>query len=138
MQDTIYHREISEFFQFFSEWFDGSCPNTDEQFTRIISVMPEDSTYIDHEGELIEAYPFFRDTIRWSHGSISKLHMWAENIQLHWEIGDLALVTFHEWSRASVVVPGGRLCTVIFRKNSDSSNGIEWLHVHETLLPATE
>ncbi len=138
MHATIYHQEISEFFQFFSDWFDGSCPNTDEQFSRIIRVMPADSTYIDHEGKLIDAQPFFRDSVRQSHGSIPQLHMWGENIRLQWEKGDLALVTFHEWSRASIAVPGGRLCTVIFRKNPDTPNGIEWLHVQETLLPVTE
>ncbi len=135
MQDTIYHREITEFFQFFSDWFEGTIPNTDEQFSRITRIIPDDSTYISHEGHLIMSKPFFREAIRSAHGSIHKLHMQAKNIQLQWENGDLALVIFEECSSASIAVPDDRLCSVIFRKNPNTPNGIEWLHFHETLLP---
>jgi len=135
MQDTIYHREITEFFQFFSDWFDGTSPNTDEQFNRIACVIPKDGTYISDEGELIIAKPFFMEHIRPAHGSIPKLHMQAKNVQLIWENGDIALVIFEECSRASVPVTGDRLCSVIFRKNPNTPNGIEWLHFQETPLP---
>jgi hypothetical protein len=134
MQENIYHREITEFFQFFSEWFDGSSPNTDEHYARIINVIPKDSTYINPEGKLIAGESYFRDDIRKTHDSLPELKMSMKNFRLQWETDDLALVIFEEWSQASVAVPGARLCSVIFRKNPATPNGIEWLHVHETLL----
>ena len=138
MQDTIYHREITEFFQFFSGWFDGTTPNIDEHYSRISCVIPHDSTYIGHDGKLIMANAFFMNHVRSAHGSIPKLHMQAKNIQLQWENGGLALVIFEEWSTASTPVPDGRICSAIFRKNPNTPNGIEWLHFHETLLPIEE
>lgn len=137
MQDTIYHREITEFFKFFSDWFDGAIPNTDEQYSRISRVIPADSTFISHKGEMITARSFFMNSIRTAHSTIPQLHMQAKNIQLQWENGDLALIIFEEWSIAPIPVTGGRLCSAIFRKNPNTPNGIEWLHFHETLLPLT-
>ena len=137
MQDNPYHREVAEFFQFFQEWFGGTSPDTNEHYARITNGIPDDSTYINPKGELISTKSFFSG-MRSKHGNIPGMRMWVDNIRLHWEEGDLALVTFEEWAQAPDAVPEGRMSTTIFRKKPETPNGIEWLHTHETLLPKTE
>lgn len=47
------------------------------------------------------------------------------------------LVTYEEWQRhalASMPPDNGRLSTALF----DCADGLRWLHVHETWLPAAQ
>ncbi len=48
MQETPYHREIVEYFQYVLDWLNGRLPNTDEKFSRITNFIPNNCTYINH------------------------------------------------------------------------------------------
>jgi hypothetical protein len=61
--------------------------------------------------------------------------MWIENAELRFEQGGLTVATYEEWQRHADETVTGRLSTVIFRDQLSTSNGLAWVHVHETWLP---
>lgn len=138
MSDNPYYRELVDFRQILQDWLNGSTPAEDEDktFARLLTVVPEDMVYIRDDGSLI-LDPEDLNRFRQSHGKMPDIKMSLEDFRLHWEIGDLALVTFKEWAQIGND-SYGLLSTVVFRKNPETPFGVEWLHYHETKLPQPE
>ena len=62
--------------------------------------------------------------------------MWIERAQLRFDSADLLVATYEEWHQTGDRTTA-RISTGVFRHEAGAPNGLLWLHVHETWLPAT-
>ena len=136
-------QEVLDLHAFFQDWFQGLLPKTDESFARFADVMDPDFHIISPAGRLTsikDLGPGLRGVHgKWRRASneADASRIWIENIQVHELAGDLALVTYEEWQVAEGPAKG-RLSTAVFRRDPQTPNGVRWLHVHETWLPADD
>jgi hypothetical protein len=137
MNDSPYYQELTDFRRTLQDWFNGTTPadREDEVFERILQSAPDDGVYVRKDGRRFLETKAYLNQLREAHSDISGLKMWMEDFHLHWEDGDLALVTFEEWGQVGGSEPGGLLSTVVLCRNPDAPFGVEWLHYHETALP---
>jgi len=140
MSDNPYYRELVDFRQIMEDWLNGSTAAEDEEriFARLLAVVPEVSTRITADGVLVLKGREGLNEYRQAHGKIPGFKMWIEDFRVLWERDDLALVSFIEWSQSDNWEPFGMLSSILFRKNSDTPFGVEWVHYQETILPETE
>jgi hypothetical protein len=128
---------IHEIHDFFTDWVGGKCPGDARTFKRnaldrlsndLVAIMPGGQSFgkRDFEGYMTSIYgsnPDFRIKIR--------------DIRLRHQIGDVAVVNYHEWQRNakdSDEPNNGRLTTMVVRDRGAET--LEFLQVHETWLPS--
>ena len=129
-------REVIELHRFFQDWMRGDLEPDEESFARFESVCAEGFVFIAPGGQLLDR-PEIVDGVRGSHGrwrDDQGARIWIEDVRLHRNLGELAVVTYEEWQEVRGEVRG-RLSSVLFRAREGTPNGVEWLHVHETWLP---
>ncbi len=139
--ETACRQEVLDLHQFFQDWFRGELPQTDEAFDRFSGVM-DDSFHIVSPGGRKTAIEPLRAGLRsafgsWRPASVESegSRIWIENTQFQALNEDLSLVTYEEWQKNEGPAKG-RLSTAVFRRDPEAPNGVRWLHVHETWLPA--
>ena len=124
--------EIVGLHDFFQGWLSGMLPNSDDVFTRLVSVLAASFTLISPAGssstreELLEQ-------LRAAHGSRPGWTMWIENAQLHTQTDGLLVTSYEEWQRTGDQTTA-RLSTAIFQEQHGTAHGLAWLHVHETWI----
>ncbi|NHJ49103.1 MAG: hypothetical protein FK733_15050 [Asgard group archaeon] len=131
-------KEVIDLHDFFEQWFKADIENSDEVYSRLEKVLNEKFMLIMPSGE----YTFRKELLeqlRSGHGSRSdsqeSYRLWIENINLRYTLDDLCLVTYEEWAEINGKL-NARLSSALFRKKEGTKFGVEWLHVHETLIPA--
>jgi hypothetical protein len=129
-----YATEIRELHQFFQDWFTGAIGQSEENFSRVTSGMNEHFALISPDGTLAE-YPTVISWLRDGYGSRPNFHLWTDKIVMRHQAGDLALATYEEWQEIDGKI-NARLSTALLQTKAGAPNGVEWLHVHETWLPA--
>lgn len=130
-------REIHELHQFFQEWFNGSLADSDEGFARFSDVLAPGFTIVAPDG-VERGRDVILDTVRAGRGSDVGARIWIEHVQIRHTLRETIVATYEEWRRSAGQTPKGRLSTVVFGRDESAPNGLVWLHVHETWLPATK
>lgn len=129
--------EIVRVHDFFVSWFGGTCPDDDETWaSRFADHMSSDLLYVMPGGAA-----FGRDALleglRGQHGNNPDFRIRISDVRVRWTLGEVVVVTYVEWQKsalASTPPDNGRTATVLLRDRGDA--GFEWLHLHETWLPA--
>jgi hypothetical protein len=139
MSDNPYYRELIDFRQTLQGWLTGTIPATEKDAisARLLGVIPEECMRITGDARLILDCVEDMAGLLQQHGAMPDFKMSLDDFCLHWEIDNLALVTFKEWTQIGDNV-WGMQSSIVFRKNPDTPFGVEWLHYQETMLPETE
>jgi hypothetical protein len=133
MSMPAWKAEIVELHTFFGAWLDGTLPNTDAAFARLVETTDPAFLLITPSGEAITGAALI-DQIRAQHASRLAWRMWIERAELRCQSGDLLVATYEEWHQTADTTTT-RICTAILRAAPGTPNGLAWLHVHETWLP---
>jgi hypothetical protein len=129
-----YEREIHELHQFFQAWFSGSIPQTEANFARVTAALAPTFGLISPDGTLAE-YATVIDWLRGGYGTRPGFRLWVEEVALRHQQGDLILATYVERQQIGEQT-NARLSSALFQQDAAAPNGVVWLHVHETWLPA--
>lgn len=130
MESTC-EKEIVELHQFFEDWFNGRLPNTVEGFKRMESVMSPDFIIVMPQGRKVARTPLLKGLFD-AHSAQQGIRLWIENVRLHAADGPLIIAEYEEWQQSGDAAPVSRYSTAVFRQKSNTPNGLEWVHVHET------
>ena len=132
--DERCRKEVEELHQFFQNWFTGHLDPSDKDFQRFSNVMADGFEIISPDGGRMKRSEILT-RVRDGHGSSKGegFRIWIENYRSRPIGNDLLLVTYEEWQEAGSD-KRGRVSTAVFRPKSETPNGVEWLHVHETWL----
>jgi hypothetical protein len=124
--------EIVQLHQFFQDWYNSQLAPTDEDFARCEEALAPDFSIIFPNGESVLREPLL-DKLRKAHNSHTNMRIWIEKVQVLHQVGDTVLATYQEWQEIEGKVTT-RLSSVLFQKADSTSNGLQWLHVHETWI----
>lgn len=129
-------KEVVDLHQFFQDWFNGTIPNTDEQFARFADVMAESFGMVPPNGRFVTCAPLL-EGLRGSYGRSQQApgRIWIENFVTRQTGPDWLFATYEEWQTFNGKTTS-RLSSVLFEENEAAPNGLIWLHVHETWLEA--
>ena len=118
--------EIEELHRFFERWLRGD----EDDFSRCDRALARDFTMVGPGGEVRSRDALVRGLLD-AQGKrpVSIRIRSLEEIEL---APELALARYEEWHGDQ-----GRVSTALFRARGDAPNGIEWVTVHETWLPAS-
>ena len=115
-------------------WFSGAVPDDASTFEEgFLRRLDPEFLLIPPAGATADLTQL-AETIRGAHGTNPDFRIAIRNttVRRAWE--GHVLVTYEEWQRnalASTPPDNGRVASALFR----SSEGLTWLHVHETWLP---
>ncbi len=135
MEDRC-RREVVELHRFFQQWFNAELADDDASFHRFEGVLTDDFEIIGPTGNRTD-----RDAVlpalRSGHGRSAGEPFSIEIRNLRSRtVGDgLVLVTYEE-HQTTGEEHRGWLSSALFRAREGRPNGVEWLHVQETYLPA--
>lgn len=130
-------REVLELHIFYERWLTGELPPTEENYSRLTSVLSSDFALISPSGEIQTAADLIPQ-LKMAHGlrrnSEFTFHIMIKNFDCRFARSRMALVTYEEWHEFKGKI-NARLSSAIFRPKAGTPNGLEWLHVHEVWLP---
>jgi hypothetical protein len=132
MQSKI-ELEIHDLHQFFQDWFSGSIPQTEANFTRVTTALAPTFVLVSPDGTLVD-YAMVITWLRGDYGTRPGFRLWVEEITLRQQQGDLILATYVERQQLGEQT-NARLSSALFQRHAAAPNGVVWLHVHETWLP---
>ena len=122
--------EIDTLHRCFEDWFNGRVPGTAEAFGRIETALGEAFVIVMPQGSKVERAPLLNGLYD-AHGGRKGIRIWIENVRVLEEDRALVVAEYEEWQTEGGE-PTSRHSTVVFRRNEDKPNGLEWLRVHET------
>ncbi len=127
-------KEVEELHQFFQDWSTGHLDASDSSFERFSKVMADGFEIISPGGGRMTRVEILA-RVREGHGSSkgTSFRIWIQNYRSRPIGNGLLLVTYEEWQDTDGE-KRGRISTAVFQPKSDTPNGLEWLHVHETWL----
>lgn len=132
---TACEQEIVGLHRFFETWFRGGFADRERGFRRFSDVMDPGFVIVSPRGTAT-ALPGLSDGLRGAFGSWgSEGSIEVADVTLRHVHADVALLTYVEKQR----VEGkdtARLSTVLMQQHEPTPNGVRWLHVHETWMPA--
>ena len=131
---TPIENEIIELHQFFQDWYNNQLAPTDDNFARCADVLHPNFTIIFSSGDQVQCQTLL-ESLRKAHGSHTNMRIWIKHIQLLHQFEDMVLATYEEWQDIDGKITS-RLSTVLLQKAPSTSNGLRWLHVHETWINA--
>jgi hypothetical protein len=130
-------KEVIELHKFFEQWFKSEIENNDKVFARLESALSEEFMLISPTGSVSSREQIISQ-IRDGYGSRKAdgipYRLWVQNIECRFVEDNLCLVIYEEWGEVAGDL-NARLSSALFRKNDQSVNGVEWVHVHEVSLP---
>ena len=122
--------------QFLEDWITGRLPDTDEAFERLAGVMAPSFHIVGPAGEWFDAGGLLA-YLRRQHGTDPDTRRWVVEPRVAHHDDVVAVVVFDEWQMRDGETLGSRVGCV-FRSDPSAPNGVQWLHIHETRLPAAE
>lgn len=132
--------EIVGLHDFFERWFEGRLPDEDDAFARVADALAEGFELIDPDGSRRDREEILV-SIRSGHGSHAasgrSFGIRIENVEARALGEGLALATYEEWQSVDGE-ENGRVSSALFGSDPDAPDGVAWLHLHETRLPARE
>lgn len=130
--------EVLALHRVFPRWFSGSIDRTPENFADIAHALGEGFQIVFPSGEKQDRQQLLRE-LEGAHGghaaSDPPFRIWIENTLARPLTEDICLVTYDELQELNGEITG-RTSSALLRRNPDAVRGMEWLHVHETALPA--
>ena len=127
-------REIESLHVFFQEWLNGAIPGGASGLTRVEDVLSDKFIIISPDARQTPREVLLQQLLS-SHGAWQDGRIWIENMNGRSLSEELALVTYEEWQQTGEEVRG-RLSSALFRRAPGAPEGVAWVHLHETWLPA--
>jgi hypothetical protein len=130
---TLVEREIRELHAFFQAWYQGTIDDTDSSFARLENVLAPEFTLITADGYTMPRERLL-PLLRGEHANRPEIEIQVDHIQLRLVSREIVLITYQEHGTTA---NGTRstLITAILRRNPNTPNGLEWVHIHEVSLP---
>lgn len=131
-------REVLEVHQLIEDWFNGVVPKSDAALARFTSVMAPELSVVMPSGRVVDRDGLiarFFELHGWWADSTPPGRIRIESLRCDIQSDRLAIASYEEWQRYRDV-ERGRVATAIFRARPDAPNGLAWLRLHETWLPA--
>lgn len=135
-QAPDWRAEIRQLHEFFAGWYTGELADTDENFARLTDVLADDFQLITGGGFTVDR-DMMVGMMRGEHGSRPDMEMHVDEPRLRLHEGGLILFTYREHG-SSAGRSKSTLITVLMREVPEAPNGVQWVHLHETELPAAE
>ena len=135
MEDRC-RQEVVELHRFFHDWFNAELADDAASFARLDGVLAADFEIIGPEGRRVERAALI-PALRGGHGRHvgTSFAIEVRNVRSR-RVGDgMVLVTYEE-HQTSAREPRSWLSSALFRDRAGNPNGVEWVHVQETYLPA--
>ena len=126
--------EIERLHDFFVQWFTSTVGEETfgEACQQVLApnmiMIPPSGTMLNHSQliqQLLSGYACHKG---------KQFSIEIRNLQVIWQEGNVCLVTYEEWQ----LLDGestSRRSTALFRSNSNTPCGVEWLHLQETCMP---
>jgi hypothetical protein len=116
------------------EWFDVRYGGAGEpgDMDRMETVLAPGFTMVSPEGTAWSRREII-DAVLARHGCGPQITI--ESPRILWTEGPLTAAVYEEWHHTDAGSEG-RISTAVFRADPAMPNGVIWLHVHETRLPA--
>jgi hypothetical protein len=121
--------EIEELHVTFERWFSGET----DSLERVEDVLSDGFTMVSPGGETVGRADLIAGLEK-AHG-VAPLSIEIRNPVVRWEGADALLVSYEEWQK-TFDESNGRQSTVLFERNPSAPNGLTWVHVHESRMPA--
>ncbi|MBK7973679.1 MAG: hypothetical protein IPK07_10535 [Deltaproteobacteria bacterium] len=131
-------REVLEIHQLIEDWFNGTLPKTETALARFTSVMEPELSVVMPAGRVVDRGGLIARLFElhgWWEDSVPPGRIRIEGLRCEARSADLAVATYEEWQHYRDVVRG-RVATAILRVRAGAPNGLAWLRLHETWLPA--
>ena len=129
--DISWRKEVEELHEFFGKWYRSQVLK--EAISRVSDVLADEFHIVTPEGHIIERDRLLQ-MLESRHGSMSDMEMQVEDIRLRFNEGGVIIVTYQEWGQTGKYSKRTMISAVL-RSHPDKPNGLEWLHVHESLMP---
>jgi hypothetical protein len=132
-------REVVELHGFFVDRMTGAIPRNAASFARCADVLADGFALIGPHGVITERRPLLRE-LEAAHGvrgAAEGFGIEVRHFRHRRTEGALCLVTYEEWQQLAGATTG-RFSSACFRARADTPHGVEWLHAHETWLPASQ
>lgn len=127
-------REIEALHVFFQKWLNGAIPGGAEELRRVEEALSDAFVMISPDAGQTPRDVLLQH-LRSSHGTWQEGRIWIENVQGRSLSEELALVTYEEWQQTGEEVRGRR-SSALFRRAPAAPEGVAWVHLHETWIPA--
>jgi len=132
-------REIIDLHRFFVGWFGGTIANTDEAYAQGFTSKCDPAFVLVSPAGTLTRLDDLAAGLRRGHGTNQQFRIQVRDVETHHDANGIVIATYQEWQRnATSYKPpdNGRLSTAAFKRDPGAPNGLRWLHVHETWLPA--
>ena len=126
-------REVRELHALFQAWFTGRVPKSSECFARVELAWPTHFTMVTPQGERVESAALLESTFE-QHGNYPSQKIRIEKLSVtHSFNPGIAVVVYEEW-HVDESETEGRLCSATLVTQPEAPNGVQWLHIHESVL----
>lgn len=132
MSKPNYEQEIIDLHDFFTAWFTGTLPKTNESYQPFTNALAEGFKLISPDASIAERDRLLEQLFE-AHGVRKNFSIWIKNVQLCYQNEHNLLATYEEWQSYKGETTS-RLSSVLFAKKESAPHKLEWLHVHETWL----
>jgi hypothetical protein len=127
-------REVGEVEAFLQAWIGGSVDDSPATFARFGDVLAPGFHIIPPIGyDPLDRHGIIEYMLR-QHGTDPATTRWVENARTGYVGNGVAVVVYEEWQ----VRDGerkGSIISAFFREASNTPNGVQWTHIHETTIP---
>ncbi len=138
-QQAQIQAEVIQLHEFFVDWFNATCVQTDEYYhANFESRFVDEFEIIMPSGQLFTTEMLFSQ-LREVYGSSTQFKIQIRNVQTRDVSSDLIVTTYEEWQKNALnsePADNGRISSGLLKKDDAAPNGVRWLHLHETWLPA--
>ena len=126
-------REVRELHAFFQAWFTGRVPKSRECFARVELAWPTHFTMVTPQRVRMESAALLDSTFE-QHGKYPGLNIRIEKLcVMHSPNSGVAVAVYEEW-HMDESENEGRLCSATLVNQPEAPNGVQWLHIHESVL----
>ena len=131
-------REIRKLHAFFEAWYRGTIEDTDSAYSRLENVLAPEFILITSDGYTMPREQLL-PLLRAEHARRPEIEMQVDQIQVRLVSGEIAdggiaVITYQEHGTTANGIKS-TLITAVLRANAQTPNGLEWVHIHEVLLP---
>jgi len=128
---NAWQNEITELHDYFAAYLGGDI--AEGNITPMTGALADEFSIVDPGGSIADKASVVA-AIQGQHGKHPGLKMWITDFALLAESTEHVVARYIEHQDT----PGGgnkRLSTVVFARNDERPNGLQWLTIHETWLP---
>lgn len=126
---------ITSLHQFFVDWFQGACPDSDDVWSHFERELAPDFVLVSPDGQ-VHARASLVSALRGHHAQhrSRRFRIEVRNIALHHVTATGVVAGYEEWQWIGERQTA-RQSTAVFARAPRGSTNLQWVHVHETWLP---